>query len=187
MPLDSGHLVILARDGVVNQRCEGPITSVDSWQPIPGSLEAIARLNQAGFAVVVVTNQPAVGDGELAITDLNAIHARFQSALARVGGHVDGIFFCPHETSSNCGCRMPAPGLMAAISSRFGVALDSVPLVGDSTIHADTAVAAGASPIMVRTGNGQSTFENDKHSRRFRWFDDLAAAACYVLESSSPA
>lgn len=187
MQLDPGHLVILARDGVVNQRCDGPITSVDSWQPIPGSLEAIARLNQAGFAVVVVTNQPAVGDGDLVITDLNAIHARFQSSLARVGGHVDGIFFCPHGTSSDCGCRMPAPGLMAAISSRFGIALDNVPLVGDSSGHSDTALAAGALPIMVRTGNGRETFENDKHSRRFRWFDDLASVACHVLERSSSA
>lgn len=185
MPLNPGHLVILARDGVVNQRCDGPITSVGSWQPIPGSLEAIARLNQAGFAVVVVTNQPAVGDGDLAISDLNAIHARLQSTLARVGGHVDGIFFCPHETSSQCGCRMPAPGLMAAIASRFGIALDNVPLVGDSSVHSDTALAVGASPIMVRTGKGRDTFENDKHSRSFRWFDDLASAACHVLESSS--
>lgn len=185
MPLNPGHLVILARDGVVNQRCDGPITSVGSWQPIPGSLEAIARLNQAGFAVVVVTNQPAVGDGDLAISDLNAIHARLQSTLARVGGHVDGIFFCPHETSSQCGCRMPAPGLMAAIASRFGIALDNVPLVGDSSVHSDTALAVGASPIMVRTGKGRDTFENDKHSRSFRWFDDLASATCHVLESSS--
>ena len=187
MSVDPKQLILLARDGVINQRCEEPLTSVESWKPIPGSLEAIARLNQAGFAVVVVTNQPGVGEGVLEITTLNAIHVKFQSTLARAGGHVDGIFFCPHAASSNCRCRMPAPGLLEAIAKRFGIVLDNVPFVGDSMVHAETALAAGAAPVMVRTGNGKATFAHDERSHQLCWFDDLAAAACYFLEQPSSA
>ena len=122
-------LVILDRDGVINQDSDAYIKSPEEWIPIPGSLEAIARLNHAGILVAVASNQSGLGRGLFDLDTLNAMHAKFHQALGRAGGHVDGIFFCPHTPQDGCDCRKPRPGLLHAISQR--IADDGDPVAAD--------------------------------------------------------
>ncbi len=184
---DLPKLVILDRDGVINQDSDAYIKSADEWIPIPGSLEAIARLNHAGIAVTVATNQSGIGRGMFSVEDLNEMHAKFQRALGRVGGHIDGIFFCPHSPDAGCDCRKPKPGLLRAISVRFGLPLARVPVIGDSKRDIDAAIAAHAVPMLVRTGKGTRTFEKHPELHTLPWFDDLAAAVDYILEGGKRA
>ena len=150
-------LVILERDGVINEDSDAFIKSPDEWHPIPGSLEAIGRLNQAGYRVVVASNQSGLGRGLFDIETLNAIHAKMHRRLAIHGGIIDGVFFCPHKPSEGCRCRKPAPGLFEAIARRLRFRLDGVPAVGDSLRDIEAARAAGARPVLVRTGKGERT------------------------------
>lgn len=179
------RLVILDRDGVINEDSDDYIKSVDEWVPIEGSLEAIARLNQAGILVAVVSNQSGIGRGLFTPDDLNRMHAKLQRLLARIGGHVDGIFFCPHKPEDNCECRKPAPGLLRSASLRFGLPLNSVPFIGDSKRDVEAARAARALPILVRTGKGERTLQQHPELSVLPCFDDLAAAVDALLETSS--
>ena len=185
MSTEPTRLVILGRDGVINRDSSGSIKSPDEWIPLPGSLEAIARLNHVGFSVVVATNQPGVGRGLFSIGELNAIHAKFHRALGRIGGHIEGIFFCPHAPDDGCRCRKPQPGLFEAIAKRCcGLPLDGVPVVGNSSADAEAALSVGARPIMVRTGQGGHCYDNHPELHSLPWFDNLADAACHILERS---
>jgi D-glycero-D-manno-heptose 1,7-bisphosphate phosphatase len=175
-------LVILDRDGVINEDSDDYIKSPEEWIPIAGSLEAIARLNHAGIWVTVASNQSGIGRGLFTLEDLNEIHAKFQRALARVGGHVDGIFFCPHHPSAGCYCRKPAPGLLRSISLRFAVPLARVPFIGDTATDVEAAAAAHAQPILVRTGKGRHTVAAHPEFEGLPWFDDLSAAVDHLLE-----
>ena len=150
-------LVILDRDGVINEDSDNYIKGPDEWRPIPGSLEAIARLNHAGYHVVLATNQSGVGRGLFEVSTLNAIHDKMHRALAQIGGRVDAIFFCPHAQEANCGCRKPKAGLLEEIAHRFNVDLKGVPSVGDSLRDLQAAVTVGATPILVLTGKGEKT------------------------------
>jgi D-glycero-D-manno-heptose 1,7-bisphosphate phosphatase len=150
-------LVILDRDGVINEDSDAFIKRPEEWRPIPGSLEAIARLSQAGYHVVLATNQSGVGRGLFEVSVLNAIHDRMYRALAQIGGRVDAIFFCPHGQEANCNCRKPKPGLLQEISHRFNVDLKGVPCIGDSLRDLQAAAAVGAAPILVLTGKGERT------------------------------
>ena len=181
------RLVILDRDGVVNEDSDAYIRSAAEWIPIDGSLEAIARLNHAGVLVAVATNQSGVGRGLFSIEDLNQMHAKFRLELARAGGHIDGIFFCPHAPQAGCECRKPAPGLLRAIGLRFGIPLDQVPVIGDSRRDVEAALAARAMPMLVRTGKGRRTAEKFPELGRWPWFDDLAHAVDFLLEGLHPA
>jgi D-glycero-D-manno-heptose 1,7-bisphosphate phosphatase len=125
-------LVILDRDGVINHDSDQYIKSPEEWKPIPGSLAAIARLNQAGYRVVVATNQSGVGRGLFETDTLIAIHDKMHKALAQVGGRIDAIFFCPHTNADNCDCRKPKPGMLREIAARFNADLTGVPAIGDS-------------------------------------------------------
>ncbi len=125
-------LIILDRDGVINYDSDQFIKSPDEWRPIPGSLEAIARLNHAGFRVVVATNQSGIGRGLFDMATLNAIHDKMHKALAQVGGRIDAVFYCPHTADSKCECRKPKPAMFVEIGQRFGAELTGVPCVGDS-------------------------------------------------------
>ena len=174
-------LVILDRDGVINEDSDDYIKSPQEWIPIAGSLEAIARLNHAGITVAVATNQSGIGRGLFSIDDLDQMHAKFQRSLARVGGHVDGIFFCPHAPDAGCDCRKPAPGLMYAIAQRFSMLLTDVPVIGDSKRDVDAALAVKARPILVRTGKGGRTHRNHPELHQLPWFDDLATAVADLL------
>lgn len=150
-------LVILDRDGVINYDSPSYIRSPDEWKPIPGSLEAIARLNQAGYHVVVATNQSGVGRGLFEMATLNAIHDKMHRALGTVGGRIDAVFFCPHAQDAGCRCRKPRPGLYEEIARRYGVGLAGVPCVGDALRDLEAAAAVGAQPMLVLTGKGEIT------------------------------
>ncbi|MDO9159352.1 MAG: D-glycero-beta-D-manno-heptose 1,7-bisphosphate 7-phosphatase [Burkholderiaceae bacterium] len=146
-------LLILDRDGTLNRARSDFITSPEEWEPLPGALEAVARLNQAGWRVVIASNQPAIGRGLLDLVVLNAIHTKMHKALAAVGGRVEAVFFCPHVPDDACTCRKPAPGLYLQIAERYGVSLKDMPAAGDSVWDAQAAAAAGCQPHLLLTGN----------------------------------
>ena len=152
-------LVILDRDGTINHDSDQYIKSPAEWKPIPGSLEAIARLTQGGWRIVVATNQSGIARGLFDMSTLNAIHAEMHRAVGQAGGRIDAIFFCPHAADSNCECRKPKPGLLHEIATRFGVELEDVPMIGDSPRDLEAAAAAGAKPYLVLTGKGKKTRE----------------------------
>jgi len=145
-------LIILDRDGTINEERDDYVKSPDEWVPIPGSLEAIARLNHAGWHTVVATNQSGLARGLFDTVTLNAIHTRMNQALATYGGRIDAVFFCPHGPSDGCRCRKPLPGLFELIGERYGVDLADVPLVGDSLRDLQAGAAVGCMPNLVRTG-----------------------------------
>jgi D-glycero-D-manno-heptose 1,7-bisphosphate phosphatase len=170
-------LVILDRDGVINEDSDAYIKSPAEWVPIPGSLEAIARLNHAGYRVVVATNQSGVARGLFGMAELNAIHQKLHAALARLGGQLDGIYFCPHGPDDGCSCRKPRPGLLREIAARHGIDLAGVPAIGDSLRDLEAARAVGATAILVRTGKGVAAEAALPAHWGVAVFDDLAGAA----------
>lgn len=170
-------LVILDRDGVINHDSDQFIKNPEEWKPIPGSLEAIARMNQAGYRVVVATNQSGIGRGLFDMPTLNAIHDKLHKSLALVGGRIDAIFFCPHTNESQCDCRKPKSGLLQEIATRYGISLAGVPAVGDSLRDLQAAARLGASPCLVLTGKGMKTRERGDLPPDTRIFPDLAAVA----------
>ena len=177
----SSKLVILDRDGVINRDSEQFIKSPDEWRPIPGSLEAIARLNHAGFRVVVATNQSGIGRGLFDMATLNAIHEKMHRALALVGGRIDALFYCPHTSESQCDCRKPKTGMLQEIGMRLGIDLTGVPSIGDSVRDLQAAEAVGAQPILVLTGKGEKTLRDGNFPKDTVIFPDLAFAASALL------
>jgi D-glycero-D-manno-heptose 1,7-bisphosphate phosphatase len=170
-------LVVLDRDGVINLDSEYYIKSPEEWKPIAGSLEAIARFTQAGFRVVVATNQSGVGRGLFDMAALNAVHDKMHKAVNQLGGRIDAVFFCPHAQDAGCACRKPQPGMLLAIAERFNVALAGVPAIGDSLRDLQAASAAGAKPILVLTGKGEQTLKSGGLPEGTEIHQDLAAAA----------
>ena len=175
-------LVILDRDGVVNQDSDSFIKSPAEWHPIPGSLEAIARLNRAGYHVVLATNQSGVGRGLFEVSTLNAIHDRMHRALGQIGGRIDAIFFCPHAHDAGCNCRKPRSGLLDEIASRFNVDLKGVPSIGDSLRDLQASVAVGAAPMLVLTGKGRKTQEAGGLPEGTQVYADLAEAVRAIVK-----
>lgn len=175
------RLVILDRDGVINYDSEQHIRSPSEWHAIPGSLEAIARLNRAGYRVLVATNQSGLARGLLTIKDMSAIHARMRRELAQVGGQIEAVFFCPHAREEGCECRKPRPGLLLEIARRLGVDLRDVVVVGDALRDVQAARAAGARPVLVRTGKGRETESSVNGLEGVAVFDDLAAVVDSLL------
>jgi D-glycero-D-manno-heptose 1,7-bisphosphate phosphatase len=149
-------LVILDRDGTLNHTSDEYIKSPEEWRALPGALEAIGRLNHAGYHVVLATNQSGLGRGLLDVASLNAIHKRMLKQLAAVGGRIDAIFYCPHSAEEACTCRKPLPGLLEQVAERFGIDIQGVPLVGDSLKDMQAAKAAGCVPHLVLTGRSES-------------------------------
>jgi D-glycero-D-manno-heptose 1,7-bisphosphate phosphatase len=147
-------LVILDRDGTINVDSDEFIKSPDEWQPLPGALEAIARLNHAGWHVAVASNQSGLGRGLFDVASLNAIHAKMHKALGAVGGRIDAVFYCPHSPDEGCQCRKPLPGLFEQIGERFGVDLKGVPVVGDTLRDLQAGALVGCQPHLVLTGKG---------------------------------
>ena len=168
-------LIVLDRDGVINEDLERPVADPDEWTPIPGSLEAIARLHQAGWHVAVATNQSGLSRGLLALDTLHAIHQRMHETVNQAGGRIDVVAFCPHKDSDQCGCRKPAPGMLYTISERLNIDLSTVVVVGDSLRDMQAAMATAAKPVMVRTGKGQKTLDNNKGLEHIPAYDDLAS------------
>jgi len=156
---DSTKLIILDRDGVINQDSDDFIKSPDEFIPIPGSLEAISKLNQAGYTVIVITNQSGLSRELFSVEDLNDMHEKFRRLLGDVNGKVNGILYCPHGPDDNCHCRKPKPGLFKEVAQRYNISLKGVPAVGDSLRDLEAALAVGATPILVKTGKGPRTLE----------------------------
>ena len=177
----AAKVIVLDRDGVINHDSDQFIKSPDEWRPIPGSLEAVARLNHAGFRVVVATNHSGVGRGLLDIATLNAIHERMHKALAQVGGRIDAIFYCPHTADSQCECRKPKPGMLEEIGRRFNVDMTGIPCVGDSPRDLAAAEAVGAQPMLVLTGKGEKTLREGGFPKNTVIFPDLAFAVAALL------
>lgn len=174
-------LVILDRDGVINYDSDAYIKNPDEWKPIPGSLEAVVRLNQAGYRVVLATNQSGIGRGLFEMATLNAIHDRLHRALGQLGGRIDAIFFCPHAQEDDCPCRKPKPGLFEQIGHRLNISLHGVPSVGDALRDLQAAAAVGAQPILVLTGKGQATARAGGLPPGTLTFPDLATAAQAII------
>jgi len=176
-------LIILDRDGVINYDSDHFIKTPDEWKPIPGSLGAIARFNQAGYRVVIATNQSGIGRGLFDMAMLNAIHDKMYRALAQVGGRIDALFYCPHAADLNCQCRKPRPGMLEEIGRRFNTPLQGVPAIGDALRDLEAAAAVGAQPMLVLTGKGVRTQEAGGLPKGTQVFKDLDAAAQQVLQS----
>ena len=175
-------LVILDRDGVINKDSDSYIKRPDEWRPLPGSLQAIARLNQAGYHVVLATNQSGVGRGLFEVSTLNAIHDKMHRALAQIGGRIDAIFFCPHAQEANCECRKPKAGLLEEIAHRFNVDLEGVPTIGDALRDLQAAQAVGAAPILVLTGKGEKTRAEGNLPAGTQIYPDLAEAVRAIVK-----
>lgn len=174
-------LIILDRDGVINKDSVAYIKSPAEWIPLPGSLEAIAQLNQAGYRVVVATNQSAVARGLLDLTTLARIHQKLRRQVAEAGGIIDAVLFCPHGPGDNCNCRKPKAGMLLDLRERLHFSLEGVPAVGDSLRDIRAAQAVGCRPILVKTGKGASILEAGVGLEGVEVYSDLARVAEALL------
>lgn len=176
-------LIILDRDGVINHDSDNYIRSVAEFIPLPGSIEAIARLCQAGYRVAIATNQSGISRGFYDIDTLNAMHDKLRSELAIHGGAIDMIAYCPHGPDDSCDCRKPKPGMYLAIGKRFDTPLHGVPVIGDSLRDLQAAQQVGATPILVKTGKGERTLAKGKGLEDIPVYDNLAAAVSALLDN----
>jgi len=174
-------LAIPDRDGVINFDSDQYIKSPAEWRPIPGSIEAIARLNQSGYRVAVATNQSGIGRGLFDMATLNAINDKMMEMVFRHGGRIDALFFCPHTAAEECACRKPRTGMLEEIAARFHADLKGVPCVGDSLKDVQAADAVGAQPILVLTGKGERTREEGGLPKRTLVFQDLGEASRHII------
>jgi D-glycero-D-manno-heptose 1,7-bisphosphate phosphatase len=179
--------VILGRDGILNEYREDHVKSPEEWQPVPGALEAVARLNHAGWHVVVATNQAGIGRGMIDMAAVNAVHVHMNQQLLTVGGRIDAVFFCPHTPEAQCDCRKPLPGMILDIGRRYGVDLRRVPLASDTLRDLLAAQAAGCEPHLVLTGRAAGLGDDavrqlTQQVPATRVHADLAAFAEFLLE-----
>ena len=178
-------LIILDRDGVINVYSDQFIKSPDEWKPIPGSLEAIARLTREGWRVVVATNQSGLARGLFEMATLNAIHAKMHRAVMQAGGRIEAVFFCPHSAEMDCNCRKPKTGLFVEIAARYGKDLRGVPVVGDSLRDLLVADSVDAWPLLVKTGKGKKTLAAGGLPKNTTVFTDLTEAVDQLLALES--
>lgn len=177
-------LIVLDRDGVINEDSDAYVKTLEEWIPIPGSLQAIARLSQAGWTVAVATNQSGLARGMFNASTLEDMHFKMQQLVMEEGGRIDLIVHCPHGPDDGCECRKPKPGLFRTIAEHFGLAdLKDVPVVGDSHRDLHAGLMLGGTPYLVRTGKGLRTLEGTLPSGT-QIFDDLAAVVDHLLEKS---
>lgn len=177
-------LVILDRDGVINHDSEHYIRSPDDWHPIPGSLDAIARLCHAGYRIVVITNQAGIDRNLFDLEHLNRIHEKMHNCVRAAGGQIDAIEFCTSSDDRHP-CRKPNPGMHLELAARLSISLDGIPAIGDALRDIQAARAAGAQPVLVRTGRGALTMRDHYHElRNVPIYDDLAAAARHIVRTT---
>ncbi|MBT9598552.1 MAG: D-glycero-beta-D-manno-heptose 1,7-bisphosphate 7-phosphatase [Vitreoscilla sp.] len=190
--MQAPKLVILGRDGILNKFREDHVKEPAEWEPIPGALEAVARLNHAGWHVVVATNQAGIGRGMIDMAVVNAVHLHMMKMLAAKGGRLDAVFFCPHAREDQCDCRKPRPGMMHDIAQRYGADLKLVPMVADTQRDLEAAREAGCPPHLVRTGRASLVSE----AEIAQWVaavpgttvhDDLASFAAHLLQHEATA
>ena len=175
-------LAILDRDGVINYDSDRYIKSPAEWRPIPGAIEAIARLNQGGWRVAIATNQSGIGRGLFDMATLNAINDKMMEMVFRHGGRIDAIFFCPHTPEDGCRCRKPRTGMFEEAAARFHTELKGVPCIGDMLKDLQAGEAVGGQPILVLTGNGRKTQEAGGLPKRTLVFEDLAEASRHLVQ-----
>lgn len=180
------NTVILDRDGVINQDSDTYIKNPDEWIPIPGSLEAIARLNQAGYRILVATNQSGLARGLFDSDTLAAIHQKMESSLRLLGGKLEGIYHCPHHPEDDCSCRKPRPGLLQRMAQDLGIDLNRAIVVGDSLRDLQAASAVGAKPVLVLTGKGTKTAGELNAAQDIEIYTDLAHYVDALLAESPP-
>jgi D-glycero-D-manno-heptose 1,7-bisphosphate phosphatase len=177
----NNKFIILDRDGVINYDSDFYIKNPDEWHAIPGSLDAIANLNRAGYQVLVATNQSGVARGYYDLEMLDRIHEKLLRELAEVGGYIDEIFFCPHHPDENCPCRKPKLGLLQQIQQKYPVNFAETYFIGDTRTDMELAAASGCKPILVLTSKGQKTLDNHPELATIPHFANLAAAVKYIL------
>lgn len=168
------QMIILDMDGVINHSADDDITSIDIWEPISGSIEAISRLKKAGYLVTVASNHSGIAQGRYKETELQAMHEKLNRLLAIRGAAIDGFFYCPHGPRANCICRKPKPGLLFQIAQKFKINLSVTPLVGDDISDIKAAKMANALPILVRTGKGEYVMQHFPEALDVPVYDDLA-------------
>ena len=180
-------LIILDRDGVINEDSDEYIKSPDEWIPIPGSIDAIARLNHAGYSVAIASNQSGIARGYFTLETLAAISVKMCTQLSQHGGRIDAMIFCPHGPKDGCDCRKPKPGMLIEIGNRFKTSLSKVYFVGDNINDLKAARAAGVLPILVRTGKGEQTAEmlTEHGFDDVPVYDNLAGLADFLLDTPS--
>jgi D-glycero-D-manno-heptose 1,7-bisphosphate phosphatase len=185
--MQTPKLIILGRDGILNRFREDHVKEPSEWEPIPGALEAVAKLNHAGWHVVIATNQAGIGRGMIDMSAVNAVHLHMMKMLATKGGRLDAVFFCPHTRDDGCDCRKPLPGMMHDIAQRYGADLSQVPMVADTLRDLEAAQAAGCPPHLVKSGRASLVTE----AELAQWaaavpgtvvHDDLASFASYLLQ-----
>jgi D-glycero-D-manno-heptose 1,7-bisphosphate phosphatase len=177
-------LLILDRDGVINQDSDAYIKSVEEWIPIPGSIDAIAQLSKAGWTVAIATNQSGIARGYYDLATLDAMHARLRELVAEQGGEVGLIVYCPHGPDEGCDCRKPKPGMLKTIADHYAVDLAGVWFVGDSKGDLEAALAVDCQSVLVMTGKGQKT-RNTPLPANTLIFDDLAAVAAELIHNNA--
>lgn len=192
------NLVILDRDGVINHELPDFVKTADECVPIDGSIDAIARLHQAGFTVVIATNQSGLARGKFDLDDLEAMHEKLTTLVETAGGEISAIFYCPHAPEDTCKCRKPKPGLLDAIEAELNTSVEGVPFIGDTLRDLQAGVQKGCKPILVRTGNGPATLTVLQQAspvdddlplvtlEQVQIFDNLAAAADYLITAGTP-
>jgi len=189
-------LVILDRDGVINHERADFVKSASECEPIAGSIEAIARLHQADFTVVIATNQSGLARAKFDLDDLEAIHEKLTQLVLAAGGEISAIFYCPHAPGDDCKCRKPKPGLIDAIEAEFNISAADAPFIGDTLRDLEAGFSKGCKLWLVKTGNGLKTLDLLKSPTpsanapgltldQVQVFDDLAAATDYLLTSAS--
>jgi D-glycero-D-manno-heptose 1,7-bisphosphate phosphatase len=179
-------LIILDCDGVINHDPEKYVKSVDEWQPVPGSLQAMGRLYQAGYTLVIVTNQSGIAHGIYGTETLHAMHSKMGRMLEQYGGYVDAVFFCPHAAKENCDCRKPKDGLFQQVKKRYQCDLKNVPTIGDSLCDLQVAKKMGARSMLVKTGKGEETISSAEATELedVAIYENLAAVADAILMES---
>lgn len=170
--------IILDRDGVINYDSDVYIKTPDEWVAIPGSLEAIADLNRAGFRVIVATNQSGIARGFYDLATLDMIHEKMQYELNKVGGYIDAIYFCPHHPDEHCACRKPAPGLFYAMREKFPIVFDDTYFIGDKWSDVEAAYAVGLKPLLIKY---QDIIHFKAVAEKVLQFSSLRAAVDFVL------
>jgi len=180
-------LIILDRDGVINEDSDDYIKCPEEFIPIPGSFEAITRLCHADYKIVIATNQSGIARGYYDLDALNAIHTKMHRLLGVHGGKIEAIFFCPHGPDDNCNCRKPKTGLLDDIASRYNISLNGIPFIGDTITDINAACAAGALPYLVKTGKGNRTIENAKANDLLNIpiYNDLSDVTNHILNTYS--
>lgn len=181
-------LIILDRDGVINQDSDDYVKSVDEWEAIPGSIEAIAQLSKAGYTVAVATNQSGISRGFFDEFELAAMHQKMCSLVEEEGGQISGVFFCPHGPDDDCDCRKPKTGLIEQIECEFGTNVENFPFVGDSAKDILCAKLAGCTPVLVLTGKGEDTIAESSENELdgVSVFNNLKEYVDSLLQANPP-